>query len=179
MSKSLADPLLVSDVRRIVEAMERDLAFDEEHGDEYAVRRARLAFRRDKALILVGLASGLHRAELAGIEAADLAFSTGGVTISYGRNKQVMVSYGTGATCPVAALLTWLNFGGPGEGRVFRAITRWGHVSDKGFTPQVVRTIVRQRAEAAGLPEGVWGAHSLRLGRSEQAKINAVRNLGL
>jgi integrase len=176
--------LMVRDVQRIVSVMDEDLfAARRQLSDERAVRKSELVYRRDKAVILVGLATAMRRSELARIEVADLREDVEGIVITprwtkrdqsgTERNPRAVPRGAARATCPVTALQTWLEVADVSAGPVFRPVTRWGTVADRGFTPQVIRTIVQQRAEAAGLP-GTWGAHSLRAGFATQSAKNGV-----
>ncbi len=176
--------LMVRDVQRIVTVMDEDLNLARRDlADERALRKAELLCRRDKAVILVGLATAMRRSELARIEVADLREEVEGLVVTprwtkrdqagTERNPRAVPRGSARATCPVTALNSWLEHAGITQGPVFRPVTRWGTVGARGFTPQVVRTIVQQRAEAAGLP-GTWGAHSLRAGFATQSAKNGV-----
>ncbi|GAB3258211.1 site-specific integrase [Kineosporia babensis] len=176
--------LMVRDVQRIVTVMDDELnRARRDLGEERDLRKAELLARRDKAVILVGLATALRRSELARIEVADLSEEVEGLVITprwtkrdqagTERHPRAVPRGSARATCPVIALQGWLALAGITQGPVFRPVTRWGTVGAKAFTPQVIRTIVQQRAEAAGLP-GTWGAHSLRAGFATQSAKNGV-----
>ena len=87
----------------------------------------RLIDRRDRALLLLGLASALRRSKLAALTVADLDFVAEGVKLAIGRSKadqkatgQIVGVVATGTpTCPVAALRTWQEAAGITEGAVF------------------------------------------------------------
>jgi len=176
--------LMVGDVQRILTVMSEDLERERATlTDARAVRKAELVDARDRAVVLVGLATALRRSELARIEVADLRTDAEGFVITprwtkrdqtgTERSPRPVPRGSSRLTCPVSALRTWLDSAGISSGPVFRPVTRWGTVSPRGFTPQVVRTIVQHRAEAAGLP-GTWGAHSLRAGFATQSAKNGV-----
>ncbi|GAB6897127.1 tyrosine-type recombinase/integrase [Kineosporia succinea] len=176
--------LLVRDVQALIDTMADDLARERHTAtDERAVRKAELVHRRDKAVILLGLATAMRRSELARIELADLHEEAEGLVVTprwtkrdqagTERHPRAVPRGASRTTCPVTALNAWIDAAAITDGPLFRPVTRWGTVGAKGFTPQVVRTIVAQRAQAAGLP-GTWGAHSLRAGFATQSARNGV-----
>ena len=89
--------------------------------------------RRDRALLLVGFAGALRRAELAAIRVEHLEPRERGLRLTLPRSKgerdgkavTVALPYGTTALCPVRALRGWLEAAGIAEGPVFRRI--WTH----------------------------------------------------
>lgn len=176
--------LMVRDVQRIVATMDEELNQARRHlAEDRALRKAELLARRDKAVILLGLATAMRRSELARIEVADLREDVEGLVVTprwtkrdqagTERHPRAVPRGAMRSTCPVTALQSWLEMAGIQSGPVFRPVTRWATVGPRGFTPQVIRTIVQQRAEAAGLP-GTWGAHSLRAGFATQSAKNGV-----
>lgn len=131
---------------------------------------------RDKALLLVGFASAMRRSELVALTRADVAFSSDGVTLRIRRSKTDQEAVGdvigvlaTGTpTCPVAALQAWLTMAGITSGKVFRSITRHGHMHES-MTGEAVALIVQKRAALAGLDPRAFSAHSLRAGLATSA----------
>ena len=74
--------------------------------------------KRDRALLLVGFAGAFRRSELVGLNREDVTFTTAGGTITLRRSKadqegegrKVGLPYGSRLeTCPVRALLAWLD----------------------------------------------------------------------
>jgi integrase len=147
----------------------------------------RLIDRRDRALLLLGLASALRRAELAALTVVDLDFVEEGVKLSVARGKtdqeaagQIVGVVATGSpTCPVAALLTWLEAAGITEGAVFRAIDRHGRI-DAGLSDRAIALIVKRRVASAGVDPTGYSAHSLRAGCATEAAAHGVeeRDIG-
>lgn len=129
---------------------------------------------RDKALLWMGFAAGLRRAELCAIEVDALEFNTSGLLLTIPRSKtdpyaqgaQVPVTLGRSATfCPVTALQHWLNLSAISDGSVFRRLRRGGKVTTAALQPASVNTILRTYATAAGLSDvEQLSAHSLRAG---------------
>lgn len=126
---------------------------------------------RDRALLLVGFASALRRSELAALDMADIEFTDDGLRLSVRRSKTDTEGAGAvvgvvrtdSASCPVQALQAWLQAAEIGDGRVFRAVNRHGHVR-ASLTPEAVALIVQRRAALAGIDPAGMSAHSLRAG---------------
>lgn len=133
--------------------------------------------RRDRALLLVGFASALRRAELVALNVEDVAAGPDGLTITLRRSKTdqegagriVGVPHGsTPDTCPVRALAAWLTEAGITKGALFRGVSRHGallgRLSDRG-----VARVVQRSAAAVGLEAATFGGHSLRAGLATAA----------
>jgi integrase len=160
-------PLLSADVRRII-----------------AARREDLLDLRDATLVLVGFAGGFRRSELTGIHICDLKFSADGVVVTVrksktdqeGAGREVGEPFGGGpATCPVRALLQWLDRAGIRDGPVFRSVGRYGHVSRRGLHKDSIGKLLKRAAARAGMNVDPLGGHSFRAGCVTQAAMNGVR----
>ncbi|MCY1550852.1 hypothetical protein D9M68_871350 [compost metagenome] len=66
--------------------------------------------------------------------------------------------------CPVQAYSDWISLAGTARGPVFRAIDRWGHLSEQGLHPHSVIPLLRSVLKEAGLPAELYSSHSLRRG---------------
>lgn len=141
---------------------------------------------RDRALILLGFATGLRRAELAAIDVGDLAFVPDeglrlrvrrSKTDQEGAGRTVAVLRGrSAATCPIRALQAWLEvLGQPSTGPLFRYVRRGGHITDERMRGKVVAIVVQRAAKAAGLDPARYGGHSLRAGLVTTATRNGAR----
>lgn len=133
---------------------------------------------RDKALILVGFAGALRRAELAaltldGPDAGEVraVFVSKGLEIHLDRSKGDQLGQGAIVAipfgrrlCPVAALQAWLVAAKITAGPVFRAIDRHGNVAAAAITDKTVANVVKAAAEGAGLDPALFAGHSLRSG---------------
>ncbi len=137
---------------------------------------------RDRALLLVGFAGALRRAELAAITLADLQRTDGGYELTLKRSKGaqteavlVPLPYGRTELCPVRALSRWIDAGTITEGAVFRRI--WTPppaspdspparpaIGAEPLTPRSMARIVQARAAAAGFAARDFGGHSLKRG---------------
>lgn len=135
---------------------------------------------RDRALILLGFASGLRRSELVGLQVSTVVFERRGLIIQLGRTKtttalegrEVTVGLGQGETCPVAALRRWMEAACIVDGHLFRSVNRWGTVGTSGLTDRAACTIIQAAAERAGLPPDHVSAHSLRAGHVTQRRVH-------
>jgi len=134
--------------------------------------RGTLRGLRDRAMLLLGFAGGLHRSEIVGLDVGrDQTEDASGwieilgygllVTLR-GRTGWRKVEIGRGssdATCPVVALQTWLKFARITSGPLFRRVTGKGKaVGADRLNAQEVARLVKRAALAAGLrgdlPEG-------------------------
>lgn len=128
---------------------------------------------RDRALLLAGFALAARRSELVALQLSDLEQTAEGykVTIRRGKTDQEgrgttrALPYGTDPeTCPVRALTAWITAAGITEGPIFRAVDRWGRVSDRPLSGQGVALVVKGAADRAGLDPSRYSGHSLRAG---------------
>jgi len=152
--------------------------------------------RRDRALILVGFAGALRRAELAAIQLADLARTDQGFELSLPRSKgaqtkavMVPLPYGHTDLCPVRALIAWLEAAAITQGAVFRRI--WippspadgppplPRLGTQALTPRSIARIVQARAAAAGFGRLEFGGHSLKRGALTTGKDLGVHPAAL
>jgi integrase len=159
-------PLSVADVRQIVATI-----------DKSTVRGA-----RDTAILLLGFAGALRRSELAALTLADLEPKPGGLLLHLRRSKTdqeargqvVGIAHGQHAlTDPVAALDAWLAIRGAQPGPVFTSL-RPGSPTLRPISGNAVSTLVKERAQAAGLSGGRISGHSLRAGHATSAALAGV-----
>jgi site-specific recombinase XerD len=138
---------------------------------------------RDRALILLGFAGAMRRSELAGLDLTDVALGEEGfvVTIRKSKTDQVRVGrkvgipFGTDpGTCPVRAVLNWMEEAEIEEGPLFRSVNRHGHVQETGLSGRAVANIVKRSLVAAGKSARGFAAHSLRAGLITQAAMAGV-----
>jgi site-specific recombinase XerD len=139
-----------------------------------------LADRRNRSLILLGVAGALRRSEIVALEVSDLTFSVEGVRIvirrskgdQFGEGQVIAIARTNSELCPVTNLETYLRQATITEGRVFRAIDRHGNLK-RSMTDQSVALIIKKLTGQAGL-EGEYSGHSLRAGFATQAAKNGV-----
>jgi integrase len=139
--------------------------------------------RRDRAILLLGFAGALRRRELVSLDVEDLALAPEGLVLSINKSKtdqtrkgrRVGIPYGKHvATCPVRAVLRWLEQSKLAEGALFRGVTKHGAVRTTRLTDQIVADIVKRYAKAIGKHSGRFSAHSLRAGFITSAAIAGV-----
>ena len=155
-----------------------------------------LAIARNRALILVGFATGMRRSELAALQVEHLHERNSGFQIEVprsktdqeGKGREVEIVYGSQPedtspailTCPVRALKRWLLQAAIGKGPVFRKVNKYGEKEAKALHPDSIGWIIKQSLSRAGVrPQQLWryGAHSLRAGFATTAYQNGVPEL--
>lgn len=126
---------------------------------------------RNRALVLVGFASSLRCANLAGLLLEDVEFTPQGVILRVGREKQdqesvgrlIGIPYGKHCvTCPVRMLKRWIHQRGPWAGPLFCRLDR--HDRAAPLQPERIGQIVQLCCRKIGLPWQQYGGHSLRAG---------------
>ncbi|CCF22372.1 Integrase family protein (plasmid) [Pseudorhizobium banfieldiae] len=143
---------------------------------------------RDRAILMVAFASGgRRRSEIAGMRTEQLTAEAPiilegrpplpSIAIHLGRTKTSGVEndevvYLTGR--PVEALNAWLDAARIESGSMFRAIDRWGNVSQRALDPKAINDIVKHRAALAGLEPAEFSAHGLRSGFLTEAANRGI-----
>jgi site-specific recombinase XerD len=142
-----------------------------------------MAGRRDRALILLGFAGAFRRSELVSGRVDDVAFTPEGLVFTLRRSKTDQEGQGTRkgipygsnpSTCPVRALRAWLDSADITSGPIFRAVDRWGRISDRALTDRSVADIVKRSVAAAGFKADEFSGHSLRAGLATSAAAAGV-----
>lgn len=137
-----------------------------------------LAGLRDRALLLLGFAGALRRANLAALALSDLAWSNEGVAVTLRRSKTDQAGEGAvlaiargrrPETCPVLALQSWIAAARITEGPLFRAVDRNGRVRARALHPYSVALIVKRALASAGYASEEYAGHSLRSGFATEA----------
>ncbi len=156
--------------------------------------RGSLRGLRDRAMLLIGFAGGLRRSEIVGLDAGRDQTEDGrgyidildkGVLVTLrGKTGWREVEIGRGssdATCPVAALETWLSLGRIAHGPLFRRVTGKGRsVGTERLNDQEVARLVKKAALAAGVRGDLsererallFSGHSLRAGLASSAEVD-------
>jgi len=128
---------------------------------------------RDRAVLLLGFASGMRRSELAALELADVAFLSKGVRVRIRRAKNDQMGAGReigifrgrrASTCPVRALERYLRVRGRWAGPLFVAADSAGRLTRESIRGEVVGHMVQRCVELIGLDPARYGGHSLRAG---------------
>ena len=156
--------------------------------------RGTLRGMRDRTMLLVGFAGGLRRSEITGLDLGRdqtgdgrgwiEIFDKGALLTLRGKAGWREVEIGRGssdATCPVAALESWIKFAKLAKGPLFRRVTGKGKdVGPDRLNDQEVARLVKKTALAAGvrgdLSEAERGqkfaGHSLRAGLASSAEVD-------
>lgn len=128
---------------------------------------------RDRAVLLVGFASGLRRAELVALEVADVEVEPEGLVVRVARSKTDQEGAGRlfgvhrgrrASTCPVRAFEAWMRERGSWPGPLFCRLGYGGAVTRRPLAAAAIAAIVQRAAGAAGLDPAKYGGHSLRAG---------------
>ncbi|WP_411034805.1 tyrosine-type recombinase/integrase [Shinella sp. BYT-45] len=156
--------------------------------------RGTLRGMRDRAMLLVGFAGGLRRSEIVGLDLGRdqtedgrgwiEIFDKGALVTLRGKTGWREVEIGRGssdATCPVAALETWLRFARIARGPLFRRVTGKGrNVGADRLNDREVARLVKKTALAAGVRGELsdaeraskFAGHSLRAGLASSAEVD-------
>ena len=139
------------------------------------------AGRRDRALLLLGLAGALRRSELVALHAEDITRTGEGILVKVrasktdqtGKGFTIPIARGDNDTlCAVKALQDWRAASGNREGPLFVQVRKGDHITDGQLSDKAVALILKARAEAVGLDPELLAGHSLRAGGITQARRN-------
>lgn len=156
--------------------------------------RGTLRGLRDRAMLLIGYAGGLRRSEIVGLDLKADQTEDGrgwieildkGMLITLrGKTGWREVEIGRGssdATCPVAAIETWIKFAKLAHGPLFRRVTANGKaVGPDRLNDKEVARLVKRTAMAAGVRGDLseaertskFSGHSLRAGLASSAEVD-------
>jgi integrase len=112
---------------------------------------------RDAVILALGVAAGLRRAEIAGLDLADLDLDRELVRV-HGKGRKVRkvpVKNGT-----LDALRAWLHCRGDEPGPLVCPVRKGGTVELRRLAPQAILRVCEKRAQEAGITE--FAAHDLR-----------------
>lgn len=156
--RRLARPLSTTDIRQIVNSIDRTTALGV----------------RDAAVILLGYASALRRSELTALTLLDVEEKIDGLLVTVRRSKTDQEDHGQTVavargknpeTEPVAALAVWRRLRGYEPGPLFTRLWR-SRISLEPLSGDAIARMLRARAHAAGLDAERITAHSLRAGHA-------------
>ena len=112
---------------------------------------------RDAALIGLLYAGGLRRAEVVGLDLADLNLETGELVVRGKGNRERILWVRGGAA---DALADWLEWRGPEPGAIFCPVNKGGTIDVRRMTAQAAYNMLRKRAKQARVKE--FSPHDLR-----------------
>jgi integrase len=128
---------------------------------------------RDRAVMLLGFASGMRRSELSALDLADCQIGERGVRLVVRRSKTDQEGDGRElgvfrgkrkATDPVGALQAWLRVRGKQAGPLFYSFDGHGGCNATRMLPMAIYECVRRSVARIGLDPDRYGGHSLRAG---------------
>lgn len=172
-----ARPVQLEEMEAIVGWLDQMISLASKQHREHEVLR----FTRDRALLLLGFWRGFRGDELTRLRAEHVkAVAEQGISCYLPRSKGDRDA--RGATfktpalqklCPVDAYIAWTSLSGITEGPVFRAIDRWGNLSNTGLHINSLVPLLRSMFSAAGVASAdEYTGHSLRRGFASWATSN-------
>lgn len=172
-----ARPLQLEQIGQLVHWLDGAIA-----AAQVAQREAEvLRYTRNRALLLLGFWRGFRGDELARLQVQYVDAVAGkGMSCFLPQSKSDREARGKTFKapalqkfCPVNAYLAWITLAGLAEGPVFRAVDRWGNVSDSGLHINSLVPLLRSLFNAAGMPlVEQYSGHSLRRGFATWATSN-------
>ncbi|WP_112992731.1 site-specific integrase [Herminiimonas fonticola] len=172
-----AKPLQIDQLGQVVQWLDAAITEKQACGD----RAGELRHTRNKALLLLGFWRGFRGDELANLQVEHVEVMQGeGMTCYFPQTKGDRTYQGTtfkapalSCLCPVEAYTTWVEKAHLNSGSVFRAIDRWGHVSDAGMHTDSLVPLLRTILSDAGIDSpDLYSGHSLRRGFANWASSN-------
>jgi integrase len=138
---------------------------------------------RDRAILLVGFATGWRSAELAALDLREVSifetymrlFLRRSKTDQLGQGREVKIPRGSCGLCPIAALEAWLGVRGCEQGPLFLPFRGSNpNAENRRIHPDLVCHVVKRRLLKAGVNPDRYGAHSLRAGMVTAATENGA-----
>jgi len=128
--------------------------------------------QRDRALLLIGVAGGLRRSELVGLDLTDLEFVREGLIITLrrsktdqeGRGRRIGIPHARGRWCPVREVQVWIEAAVIEEGPLFRSLRKGGAISADRLSGEAVSALIKRHVSVIGLDPAKFSGHSLRAG---------------
>ena len=139
------------------------------------------AGRRDRALLLLGLAGALRRSELVAIDCAHIRREAEGMILTIphskgdqlGAGEQISIAIGDRADlCAVRAVEAWRTAAGIRIGPLFVRVRKGDQLTTERLSDRAVALIVKARAQAVHLDPTLLAGHSLRSGGITEARRN-------
>lgn len=130
------------------------------------------AQKRDRAILLLGFASGWRGGELSGLDVRDVEFVPEGVALKLrhsktdqrGKGREIGIHVGENPeTCPVRALQAYVAVRGEEPGPLF-LLTGYSRVLPCRMSRQAICRMVKRTLRRVGIDPRAYGSHSLRTG---------------
>ena len=172
-----AKPLELEFLQRASDWLEDGIAV----AAERQVRGDTLRHTRDRAMLLLGFWRGFRSDEIVNLRVENIRVTPNeGLTCYLPRSKGDRQMQGRefscpalSRLCPVEAVGAWLSVSGLTDGPLFRAINRWGRLSEKPLLAVSVIPMLRNLLSQAGLKDAEdYSSHSLRRGFADWARAS-------
>ena len=172
-----AKPLQLHQLEQVVQWLESSI----DRARLKSERGTELRHVRNKALLLMGFWRGFRGDELTRLQVEHVTVLPGeGMICYFSQTKSDRRYQGSSfktptlsRLCPVEAFVEWINAAQLTSGAVFRAIDRWGHISDVGLHEDSLIPIFRSALSNAGVESAdLYSGHSLRRGFANWATSN-------
>lgn len=162
-----AKPLQMEQLAQVVGWLDQSIEVSHVAGK----RANELRHARNKAILLLGFWRGFRGDELTRLQIEHVDVAPGeGMSCYFPQTKADRQFKGSSfkapaltQLCPVSAYLDWIELAGLQAGSVFRAIDRWGHVSQEGLHADSLIPLLRSLFQEAGVESPMqYSAHALR-----------------
>lgn len=171
-----AEPIQLTELERCSVWLEEQASLAISDGSAARLLRA----TRDRALMLLGFWRAFRSDELCRLQVEHIQAKAGeGMLLFLPWSKSDRESKGQTyrapalkRLCPVQAYVDWIALAGLHGGPAFRAIDRWGHLSDVALHVNSVIPLMRSILKQAGLEAQLYSSHSLRRGFATWAMHN-------
>ncbi|MCB2155760.1 site-specific integrase [bacterium] len=189
----LGDPASDPRVLRVLKGIRREKSVKQERKDALRTEDIQKIVKtfacnprglRDKALLLIGFATGCRGSELAALQFKDIQSHRQGLIIEIRRSKTDQDGEGhiklircgrKSETCPVRALKAWMDSGAIETGSVFRSITNAEEILDEAMSNKGVSRAIKRAVAAIGLNPDHYASHSLRAGFVTEADSRGAK----
>ncbi|WP_437621203.1 integrase [Sorangium sp. So ce1151] len=175
LPSSTEDPIVLHAKRRIL----RELPSDHRHVTPLtpalmrqilAPMGSELIDARDRALLLVGYAARLRRAELVALDVEDALLVGDAIELRVNDRRVAIASGRDVLLCPARALRAWVDAAALRTGALFLSINRWGRLGGR-LPDRSVSEIVQGRARQAGLELKGLSGDSLHVGSADDRRL--------
>ncbi|MBW2695976.1 MAG: tyrosine-type recombinase/integrase [Deltaproteobacteria bacterium] len=113
---------------------------------------------RDAAIFVLGMAAGLRRAEMVGLDLDDYDTETGEVRVRRGKGRKGRVTH-ISPGCR-AALADWLGLRGDAPGPLLCPVNRGQRITNRRMSDHAILLVCRKRSTQAGIPP--FSPHDMR-----------------
>jgi len=148
-----------------------------------------LSAHRDLAICLMGYWAGLTGSKLEELTVANINFpSTGGLDLAisianprgdHGQLYSIHYLEKMTELCPVEALRNWLRVSKVSQGPIFRAINRWGQISQSRLSQSGINSLLQRADPSTSQSDAKLSSRSLPRGFADWANANGWGDLDI